>query len=384
MRVENGRATTGCPGGHVEWVHTGACSSRSSSDDGAGLRPRRRDPRGPRKGGGGGEARRSSSREQSGRRFAGRVRLEAEGQCADGGARRARGVAAVASGSSCRTPGSGTWNGSTLRRAGAAVRRGRGRSARERFGVRTIEAGRRRSSSTGAAADPRRQPLRRVPRPRPRSGAGRDSRRPRSDQGDRREPGSDSLSAVAGASRDRRRDRPALHGGSPAQLVARHLPAQTAGGVRERSDRRSGGEGARANGAARRQPPVPRVWSMANECQTTDELGTRAMERLLARVHALDPTRLATYVANQNVEKNRAFALADLVAVNLYFGMWDGETADRLGEIEDRVFAPTREALDSSPGSSPTNPSCFRSSARSGFPDPAAMSASARTTRPHT
>ena len=45
------------------------------------------------------------------------------------------------------------------------------------------------------------------------------------------------------------------------------------------------------------------VWSMANECQTTDALGIHAMERLLARVHALDPTRLATYVTNQSVAR---------------------------------------------------------------------------------
>jgi len=69
------------------------------------------------------------------------------------------------------------------------------------------------------------------------------------------------------------------------------------------------------------------VWSMANECQTADQLGIRAMERLLRRAKTLDPTRLSTYVANRSLEKNRAFALADFVAVNLYFGMWDGPVA---------------------------------------------------------
>ncbi len=87
------------------------------------------------------------------------------------------------------------------------------------------------------------------------------------------------------------------------------------------------------------------VWSVANECQTADELGIRAMERLLRRAKELDPTRLATYVANQSPEKNRAFALADLVAVNLYFGMWDGPVARDLAEIEERVYEPTRQGL---------------------------------------
>jgi beta-glucuronidase len=91
--------------------------------------------------------------------------------------------------------------------------------------------------------------------------------------------------------------------------------------------------------------PALIVWSMANECQATDELGIRAMERLLARARALDPTRLLTYVTNQSVEKNRAFAQADLIAVNLYYGMWDGEVARDRSEIEARVYAPTRQAL---------------------------------------
>jgi len=87
------------------------------------------------------------------------------------------------------------------------------------------------------------------------------------------------------------------------------------------------------------------MWSVANECHTEDELGIRAMERLLRRAKALDPTRLATYVANRSPEKNRAFALADFVAFNLYFGMWDGDVANDLAAIEDLVYAPTRQAL---------------------------------------
>jgi beta-glucuronidase len=87
------------------------------------------------------------------------------------------------------------------------------------------------------------------------------------------------------------------------------------------------------------------VWSVANECQTSDERGIRAMERLLRRAKALDPTRLATYVADRDVEKNRAFASADLVAANLYYGMWAGDVANDFSEIEARVYAPTRQAL---------------------------------------
>jgi len=87
------------------------------------------------------------------------------------------------------------------------------------------------------------------------------------------------------------------------------------------------------------------IWSMANECETADERGIRAMERLLSRAKALDPTRLATYVADRDFEKNRAFARADLVAANLYYGMWEGDVAEDLGQIDERVYAPTRDAL---------------------------------------
>lgn len=92
--------------------------------------------------------------------------------------------------------------------------------------------------------------------------------------------------------------------------------------------------------------PSLAVWSMSNECQTADELGIRAMERLLRGAKRLDPSRLATYVSNRDEERNRAFALADLVAVNLYFGMFQEPLARDVGEIEERVYRPTRARLE--------------------------------------
>src|SRR5262249_4682300 len=73
--------------------------------------------------------------------------------------------------------------------------------------------------------------------------------------------------------------------------------------------------------------------------------GVHAMERLLQRARDLDSTRLVTYAANRSYDQNRAFAQADLVAVNLYFGMWEGETAEREAQLESRVYQPTRDAL---------------------------------------
>src|SRR5262249_2905297 len=62
--------------------------------------------------------------------------------------------------------------------------------------------------------------------------------------------------------------------------------------------------------------PAVVIWSMANECRTDDSLGVHAMERLLRRARQLDPSRLVTYVANGAFAQQRAFALADLAAVN--------------------------------------------------------------------
>ena len=87
------------------------------------------------------------------------------------------------------------------------------------------------------------------------------------------------------------------------------------------------------------------IWSVGNECRSDDSLGVHAMERLIRRAHALDSTRLVTYVANRAFAENAAFSIADLVAVNLYYGMWDGETAESLADLEARVRRPTRERL---------------------------------------
>jgi len=98
------------------------------------------------------------------------------------------------------------------------------------------------------------------------------------------------------------------------------------------------------------------IWSMANECRTYDSLGVHAMERLLRRARALDRSRLLTYVANGSYAKQKAFALADLVAVNLYFGMWDGEPAEGRDDMESRVHAPTAAALGEIAGLFPGKP----------------------------
>jgi hypothetical protein len=80
------------------------------------------------------------------------------------------------------------------------------------------------------------------------------------------------------------------------------------------------------------------------------------MERLLRRARSLDRSRLLTYVANRSYAKQTAYTLADLVAVNLYFGMWDGDTAERRDDMDLLVRVPTAKALGEIAGMFPGKP----------------------------
>jgi len=111
------------------------------------------------------------------------------------------------------------------------------------------------------------------------------------------------------------------------------------------------------------------IWSVANECRTYDSLGVHAMERLIGRAHALDSSRLVTYAANHGIDQNKAFALADLVAVNLYFGMWDGEVAENESQLEARVRQPTGKELAEIAGLFPDKPVLLSEFGTIGIPE---------------
>ncbi|MDD5678668.1 MAG: glycoside hydrolase family 2 TIM barrel-domain containing protein [Kiritimatiellae bacterium] len=69
-----------------------------------------------------------------------------------------------------------------------------------------------------------------------------------------------------------------------------------------------------------RTHPCVVIWSLCNECGTNTASGISAMRRLLKRTRKLDPTRLATFVAAENVASHKAFADADIVCTNIYRG----------------------------------------------------------------
>jgi beta-galactosidase/beta-glucuronidase len=61
------------------------------------------------------------------------------------------------------------------------------------------------------------------------------------------------------------------------------------------------------------------IWSMANECATSNQIGITVMRELLKLTKSLDPTRLATFVAGDDPTKHLGFDEADIVCFNAYF-----------------------------------------------------------------
>jgi beta-glucuronidase len=102
--------------------------------------------------------------------------------------------------------------------------------------------------------------------------------------------------------------------------------------------------------------PCVIAWSMANECKTTTPIGAHAMRRLMRVARALDPTRLVTYVADTEPAQNPAFAEADFVAVNVYYGLFHGEIARTPGDLPSLVRQPTAEYLRAAAACYPDRP----------------------------
>jgi beta-glucuronidase len=87
------------------------------------------------------------------------------------------------------------------------------------------------------------------------------------------------------------------------------------------------------------------AWGMANESATHEPVGIEAMRRLIALSHEWDPTRLATFIAAGDARQHLAFAEADLVAANLYLGVFSAPTAQTVAEIESKAKQPTIQWL---------------------------------------
>lgn len=87
------------------------------------------------------------------------------------------------------------------------------------------------------------------------------------------------------------------------------------------------------------------IWSMANECGTQTQVGASAMRRLMRRARELDTSRLITYVSAGDARADPAYAEADIVCNNVYYGVFGEGLAQHLADMETRVAGPTEAHL---------------------------------------
>ena len=88
------------------------------------------------------------------------------------------------------------------------------------------------------------------------------------------------------------------------------------------------------------------IWSMCNESETANDVGTSVMRKLIRRARQLDPSRLVTFVIPpRDAKPDRAFEDADLVAVNMYQGTLQSPLAIHLDQLADLVTMPSEEYI---------------------------------------
>lgn len=84
--------------------------------------------------------------------------------------------------------------------------------------------------------------------------------------------------------------------------------------------------------------PCVIIWSMANECETNNEIGITVMRELMRLAKSLDPTRLVTFVVALDPEGHLAFDEADIVCINKYNGIFSGKSCDHISQIESLAY----------------------------------------------
>ncbi|MEP7109309.1 MAG: glycoside hydrolase family 2 TIM barrel-domain containing protein [Ferruginibacter sp.] len=81
-------------------------------------------------------------------------------------------------------------------------------------------------------------------------------------------------------------------------------------------------------------------WSMCNECVTDSEVGIAVMRDLLTQAKSLDPTRLVTYVMNDDPATQPALDKADIICINKYYGTLQGQVCRHISDIEELGYIP--------------------------------------------
>jgi len=103
------------------------------------------------------------------------------------------------------------------------------------------------------------------------------------------------------------------------------------------------------------------IWSMANECVTTNEVGITVMRDLLKLTKTLDPTRLATFVAGGDPKGHLGFDEADIVCFNEYF------ICDHISQLDSAVYKRLSRDLASARSNFPDKPIVITEFGRQGI-----------------
>jgi beta-galactosidase/beta-glucuronidase len=99
------------------------------------------------------------------------------------------------------------------------------------------------------------------------------------------------------------------------------------------------------------------IWSMANESRTDSEVGIGVMRRLIRRTKELDTSRLVTFVTTGgDVNRHKAYEDADLIATNIYYGVFGPPFALHSSQLEDNAAKPSADYLRSQLGAYPAKP----------------------------
>lgn len=93
-----------------------------------------------------------------------------------------------------------------------------------------------------------------------------------------------------------------------------------------------------------RNHPCLIIWSICNESGTDNAKGIAAMKHLMTIARRLDSSRLVTFVA-VTADGHKAFADADLVAINLYYGSLVSDLARHPDEMDELVRERTEAHL---------------------------------------
>lgn len=110
------------------------------------------------------------------------------------------------------------------------------------------------------------------------------------------------------------------------------------------------------------------MWGCLNECDSVSEAGQAEHARVLQLLRELDPSRPVTFATNKPF-RDRSLRWADICALNIYIGWYDGEPADIEPEME-RILAWLDSPASEGGAGKPVILSEFGAGAVPGYRDP--------------